>query len=272
MARRADFRIGGALALVTGAGSGIGREVSLALARHGARVLAADIDGEAAEKTAVDCGEVGPEAHGLTCDVGDGEAMAALADRVHGTWGPLDILVNNAGVGMSARMDDMSLDDWRWIRRVNLDGIVHGCLAFGPSMLERGHGHVVIMSSGLAYTPHATVPAYSATKAAVLALSHSLRADWAPRGVAVSAVCPGLVNTPIADATRYLGRLADERDAVTDLFRRARSPATVASDVVRAIREDRIMVPVGWDAHATWWIHRLLPLRVHQFIARRGTD
>jgi 2-hydroxycyclohexanecarboxyl-CoA dehydrogenase len=270
MARRDDLELSGALGLVTGAGSGIGREVSLALAGHGVRVLAVDIDGDTADKTAVECTQAGPEAHGLTCDVGDADGVAALAERVHETWGPLDVLVNNAGVGMSARLGEMSADDWQWIRRVNLDGVVHCCLAFGPAMLERGHGHVVNMSSALAYTPHATETAYVATKAAVLALSRSMRGDWGLRGVGVSAVCPGVVNTPIVDSTRFLGRQVDQRERVVKGFRRARSPEVVARDVVRAIREDRVLVPVGFDARFGWWLHRLLPLRVHQRIARWG--
>jgi 2-hydroxycyclohexanecarboxyl-CoA dehydrogenase len=270
MARRKDFTLGGALALVTGAGSGIGREVALSLAGHGVRVLAVDIAGDAAEKTAVECGEVGPEAQGLTCDVGDPDDVVRLAERVHETLGPLDILVNNAGVGMSARLADMSVDDWQWIRRVNIDGVVHGCLAFGPPMLERRHGHVVNVSSALAWVPHGTEPAYVATKAAVLALSQSMRADWGPRGVGVSAICPGVINTPIIDTSRFRGRQLDERESLTKAFRRGKSPEVVARDVVRAIREDRAVVPVGADARLGMWIHRLFPVRLQQAVARVG--
>jgi NAD(P)-dependent dehydrogenase (short-subunit alcohol dehydrogenase family) len=269
MARRKDFQVEGALSLVTGAGSGIGREVARILAGHGARVLAVDIDGDAAEKTAVLCGEIGPESHGLTCDVSDADAVGALAERVHGTWSPLDILVNNAGVGLTGRLADMTVEDWRWIRGVNLDGVVHGCMSFGPAMLDAGRGHVVNMSSGLAYTPRATEVAYCATKAAVLSLSQSLRADWRPRGVSVSAVCPGVINTPIVDSTRFVGDRAQRRDRLVKAFRRGHPPDLVAREVLRSIREDRVIVFPGVEARAGWWAHRLLPLGVHQFIARQ---
>src|SRR3546814_17707348 len=82
--------------------------------------------------------------------------MEALAERVHHDHGVLDVVVNNAGVGMSGRLADMSLDDWEWIRSINLDGVVHGCRLFGAPMAERGRGHVVNVASGLAYLTRST--------------------------------------------------------------------------------------------------------------------
>jgi 2-hydroxycyclohexanecarboxyl-CoA dehydrogenase len=233
-------------------------------------VLAVDIDGEAAEKTAAACAESGPESHGLTCDVADPEAMTALAAEVHDTWGQLDVLVNNAGVALSGRCADMTIDDWRWIRGINLDGVVHGCLAFGKPMVERGHGHIVNMASILSVWPHGVVGAYAATKAAVLGFSQSLRADWGRRGVGVSAMCPGAVNTSILQNGRALGSWAQEIDKAADSFRKSNSPELVGREVVRAIREDRGVVVVGWDAKVGWLGYRLLPQRVKQFIARQG--
>ena len=270
MPRREDFDLDGALALVTGAGSGIGREIALELARKGARVIAVDIDADTAEKTAVACAEIGVEAFGETCDVADIEAMRALADRVHDAHGPLGVLVNNAGVGMSARFTDMTIDDWHWIRGVNLDGVVHGCQVFAPAMLAEGRGHVVNLSSGLGYTPRATEPAYVTTKAAVLALSQCLRADWQASGVGVSAVCPGVIDTPILDGTRFLGGQAETEERARKTFRRGHPPELVARDVVDAIRRNRAVVAVGWEAKLGWWAHRLLPVAVQQRVARQG--
>src|SRR5438132_6249094 len=119
------------------------------------------------------------------CDVTDADAVTALAEAISAEHGAIGVLVNNAGVGLTGRMLATSLDDWRWIRSVNLDGVVHFLYAFAPAMLARGRGHVVNVSSGLGYTPRATEPAYVATKAAVLALSQSLRADWGASGVGV---------------------------------------------------------------------------------------
>lgn len=270
MAGSTRFALADAVALVTGAGSGIGRATSLALAQQGAQVLAVDLNGEAAEKTAVECAQIGPEARGMVCDVADAAAVQALAEEVHASRGPLHVLVNNAGVGMTGRLADMSLDDWRWIRSINLDGVVHGCRAFGPAMVEAGRGHIVNLSSALGYTPRATEPAYVATKAAVLALSQSLRADWEPKGVGVTAICPGIINTAIIDNTRFLGDQGDYKERITKVFRRSHKPEAVAKVIVRAIVDNRIMVPAGWEAKLGWWAHRFLPLSVQQLGARRN--
>jgi NAD(P)-dependent dehydrogenase (short-subunit alcohol dehydrogenase family) len=260
----------GALVLITGAGSGIGQATALAFASERARVLCADIDGAGAEKTAALCGEAGAEAHPFVCDVADWEAVSRLAGEVDDAHGPLDVLVNNAGVGMTGRLAEMTVDEWRWIRSINLDGVVHGCLAFGPGLLARGSGAVVNISSGLAYTTRATEPAYVTTKAAVLALSQCLRADWGPRGVSVSAVCPGVIATPIVTSTRYVGSrgAADVRARTERIFRRGHPPQLVGRAVVDAVRRDRAVVPVGWEAKLGWGLHRLLPVSLQQAAAR----
>jgi NAD(P)-dependent dehydrogenase (short-subunit alcohol dehydrogenase family) len=253
-----------ALVLVTGAGSGIGRATALAFAAEGARVVAVDLDGPAAQETAGACGA---QSVAEKVDVTDFEAMTALA----AAYGPLDVLINNAGVGMTGGFADHSIDDWRWIRGVNLDGVVHGCLAFGPAMLERRSGQVVNVSSGLGYTVRATEAAYCTTKAAVLALSQCLRAEWSPQGVGVTAICPGVINTPIVTATRYLGAQSDPgvRAGVERLFRRGHPPEAVARAVVEAVKADKAVVPVGWEARLGWALHRIAPVNVVQAMARR---
>lgn len=270
MARR-GVDIPGSLVLVTGAGSGIGRATALAFARAGGRVLAVDIDRQAAEKTAAACAELGVESVAYQADVADRVAVATLADAVHAEHGPLDILVNNAGVGMSARFLDMPLEDWDWIVSINLMGAIHMCHAFGPRMVERGRGHVVNVSSGLGYTPTGTEPGYGTTKAAVLAFSRSLRADWHGRGVGVSAICPGVINTPIISSTRFRGDQADPARVarVNDLFsKRGHPPELVAKAVLAAVRDNKSVVPVGVESRIGWYISRGAPVRFTDWMAR----
>ena len=265
--RLASGRLEGALVLITGAGRGIGRATALSFARRGGRVLAVDVDAAAAEQTAAACAGAA-----FGCDVADWEALEALAERIHADYGPLDVLVNNAGVGMTGGLADVSIDDWRWIRSINIDGVVHGCRAFGPVMVARGAGQVVNVSSGLGYTPRATEPAYVTTKAAVLALSQCLRADWSTRGVGVSVICPGVIDTPILSSSRFLGAQGapNVRARAEWLFRRGHAPEAVAEAIVDAVRRDRAVVPVGWEARLGWWGHRFTPIGLQQRVARWG--
>ena len=259
-ARRARISLHGSVALVTGAGSGIGRATSLALAGRGARVLAVDIDGDAAKSTAAEC-----DGFAYVADVADRAALIELAAAAEAEHGAVDVLVNNAGVGLSGRFLDTSLADWDWIRGVNLEGVVNGCHAFGHAMVRRGRGHVVNISSGLAYVPSATESAYVTTKAAVLALSRCLRADWSSAGVGVSAVCPGVIATPIVEHTRFRGERADPervRRLRRTFERRGHPPSRVADAVVDAIDHNRGVVPVGVEAWAGWLARGVVPTRV----------
>ena len=257
--------IPGADALVTGAGAGIGRATALALAARGARVVVTDVDGAAAERVAKEIDAAGGSATAAELDVTDADAVVAAAAS-H----PVDIVVANAGVGMSGRLTDMTLDDWRWIRAVNLDGVVHTVHAFGPAMLERRRGHAVIVSSGLGYTPTAETPAYGTTKAAVLALAQCLRADWGRSGVGVSAICPGVINTGIVDSTRYVGVDEKAKARAKKIFRRGHKPEQVAEAIVGAVERNKAVVPVGFEAWLVWGAHRYLPVRVQQVLARQG--
>jgi len=280
MAARRPVSLPGAVALVTGAGSGIGRATSHALAGQGARVLCADLNLEAAQRTADECTALassGPasSAGELGClafevDVADRDAMTELAKNVEAHVGVLDVLVNNAGVGVSGTFLDTGADDWDWILGVNLLGVIHGCQAFGPSMVERGRGHVVIVSSALGYTPRATEPAYVTSKAAALALARCLRADWAAKGVGVSAVCPGVIATPIVSSTRFLGERSAPAIAEKGkqfFAKRGHKPELVADAIVDAVRRNRPVVPVGFEAHVGWWANRVLPTRLGDRLA-----
>lgn len=256
----------GATAVVTGAGSGIGRATALALAARGAAVVALDIDATTASKTAADAGGIS-----WALDVSDRAGVQRVAAEVLEARGAPAVLVNNAGVGMSGRFLDMDAADWEWIVGINLLGAVHLSKAFGPSMLAAGRGHVVNIASGLAYTPRPTESAYVTTKAGLLALSQCLRADWHDSGVGVSCVCPGVINTNIVKTnTRYKGERADAqaRAKVERLFNRGHKPELVAEAVVRAVERNRSVVPVGFESHLGWTLRRVLPQRAADRAAR----
>jgi NAD(P)-dependent dehydrogenase (short-subunit alcohol dehydrogenase family) len=258
------------VAVVTGSGSGIGRATALALAERGHPVAVLDVNVTGADDTAAACVALGVAAKAFRCDVTDAAEVEAVAAEVEAQLGPVGILVNNAGVGMTGRFLDTSVEDWTWIRSVNLDGVINSCHAFVPKMVARRRGQVVNVSSGLAYTPRATEPAYVTTKAGVLALSQCLRADWRRHRVGVSAVCPGIINTPIAGSTRYIGEQGDEarQQRAQKLFSRGHAPELVSAAILKAVDKDKAIVPVGFEAHAGWWFHRLGSIWSQQLLAR----
>ncbi|MGA5375050.1 SDR family oxidoreductase [Streptomyces griseoincarnatus] len=263
--RYAD-RFGGRLVLVTGAGSGIGRATALAFAEAGARVVAVDRDTGAALRTAGEARARGAaDAWAETADVADEQAVEKLAERVTAAHGVVDVLVNNAGVGLGGAFLDTTTEDWKRVLDVNLWGVIHGCLYFGRRMAERGQGgHIVNVASAAAFQPSRALPAYGASKAAVLMLSESLRAELAERGIGVTAVCPGFVNTGITSTARFAGTDAAEerrrrRKAARLYGLRNYPPEKVAAAVLRAVVRDQAVVSVTPEARAAYALARWLP-------------
>ncbi|MEU7051194.1 SDR family oxidoreductase [Streptomyces eurythermus] len=259
-------RFAGQLVLITGAGSGIGRATAFAFAEAGARVIAVDRDAESAARTAELCRLVGaPEAWAEPADVSDEQAMEKLAEKVHRAYGVLDVLVNNAGIGLSGSFFTTTTDDWRSVLDVNLWGVIHGCRLFGARMAERGQGgHIVNTASAAAYQPSRLLPAYSTSKAAVLMLSECLRAELAPKGIGVTAVCPGIVNTGITATARFTG--VDEAEQRRRRQRSARlyglrnfPPEKVADAILDAVARDRPVAPVTLEAKGAHLLSRFAP-------------
>ncbi|NQE86754.1 SDR family oxidoreductase [Nocardia terpenica] len=273
-AGRARGRFDDQLVVITGGGSGIGRETALAFARHGAEIVLSDINLDAAKETAELVSAAGGVAHAYSVDVGDEAAMAEHAAAVVAAHGVPDILVNNAGIGQAGDFFETSARDFDRVLRVNLGGVINGCRTFGAAMAERGlGGHIVNLSSMAAYTPQRGFSAYSTSKSAVFMFSDCLRAELAGKGIGVHTVCPGIVHTNIVATTRFSGVSAEEearkQARYDDLYRKRHyGPDKVAAQIVRAVQNDRAVVPVTPEAHLQYHFHRFAPA-LARFVAAR---
>jgi NAD(P)-dependent dehydrogenase (short-subunit alcohol dehydrogenase family) len=260
---KADFQ--GKVAVVTGAGSGIGRSTALLLARLGAKVHVVEIDSERATGVVAEIEREGGKAQPHTVDVTDADAVATLAAAVYATDGRVDILHNNAGIGGVGPVEETPLEDWRKIVEVNLMGVVHGIHAFVPRMLNQGgSGHIINTASGLGLFAAPEMAPYVTTKHAVVGLSESLNAELSNRDVYVTALCPSGVNTRIFENSAVLARGAAADRRRQTVARRAERfgvhPDVVAPAVVDAIhRRPLIRTVPRLHIAPLWVLHRISP-------------
>ena len=190
-------RLQGRIALVTGAGAGIGQAIARCFAAEGAVVYLADVDGEAAMRAAAGITSSGGKAEAVTCDVSRGQDVTAMFRAVEQTHGRLDVLVNNAGLNVRGDFRHMSDADWVRIREVNLDGVVRVARAGFDLLKASGHASLINLSSIMASRGLRQLAGYSATKGAVLSLTKALAVEYAPFGFRVNALAPGFIETAL---------------------------------------------------------------------------
>ena len=236
MAGKVDL---GGVAVITGAGSGIGRATAVRLAALGAKVHVVDISEAAAEAVSAGIVAGGGRAVAHTVDVADADAVGALADAVFAVDGRVDVLHNNAGIGHAGPVEQTTLEDWRRIVEINLMGVVHGIAAFVPRMLEQGRpAQIVNTASGLGLMPGIELAPYCTTKHAVVGLSQSLDLELKPRGIGVTALCPGIIATAIVKESTVRGDTSGRQQRAVDLYeKRGATPEVVAGAVVKAIEQ-----------------------------------
>lgn len=191
------MKIEDAVIVITGAGSGIGLATALRFAKKHARLHLVDLKQETAEAAAAQCAKLGSRASFYAADVRDAKALADVAEQVVARDARVDVWHNNAGVAFAGRVQDMTLDDWRWVLDTNLYGVINGVHAVLPTMIKQRAGHIINTASVLGQFALPTASAYCASKSAVIAMSEVLCAELAGQGITVTAVCPGLIATRI---------------------------------------------------------------------------
>jgi len=245
--------------VITGAGSGLGRALCLAVAPLGARLVVSDRDAVTAEETTRLCRSAGAsDVRAVTCDVSRAEDVGSLAATADEAFGGADLVVNNAGIGCGGRIGELSLEDWRRVIDVNLWGVIHGCHVFVPRLRRQGSGHVlnVAAAAGLFTLPR--MGAYATAKAGVVALSETLAAELSGSGVSVSVVCPSFFRTHIVDTGVFADKAS--REAAHSLIGRVDTTADeVARACLRAIEAGDLHVVPMADARWLWRLKRLTP-------------
>ncbi|GAB2563200.1 SDR family NAD(P)-dependent oxidoreductase [Nocardia heshunensis] len=259
------FALGGkrrshhAKAVVTGAGSGIGRAFALELAARGGEVVCADIDKDRADETVRLIERHGGTAHAFFCDVSRREDIESLAGYAESVFGGVPTLViNNAGVGIGGKpVGDIGFGDWEWALGINLWGVVYGCEIFAPRLRAAGRGGIINVASAAGFAAAPGMAAYNVSKAAVVSLSETMAAELAGTGVAVTALCPTFVKTNVvADGriTSGSSRLADELMRWTGF-----SPERVARTTLDAHDRGGLYVVPQLDARVVWHLKRHFP-------------
>lgn len=256
-------------AIITGAGSGLGRAISLRLARDGWNIALCDINGGAAAESLELVRQVGGDGRVERLDVADPTQWQALSDRLRADWEHLDLLANNAGVAGAGNVGQFTLENWRWILDINLWNGIYGCHTFVDWMKENPRGaHILNTASMAAIVSAPGMAGYNVSKAGMLALSETLYSELKPFNIGVSCICPSFFPTNLLSE----GRFAETRmkDLAEREFKRSKFTAEhVAEAAVRAIASKQFYVILPAEGRFYWRLKRLFPTRLLKLIAKR---
>jgi short-subunit dehydrogenase len=260
------------VAVITGAGSGIGRALAIGLAERGLALALADKDARSVEAAGEEAKKAG--AHALSThavDVADVAAMTRFRDEALKAHGRVELLVNNAGVALQGELEELTLENMRWLMDINFWGVVHGTRLFLPSLRRQREAHIVNISSIFGIVGVAGQTAYAASKFAVRGFSEVLRHELGGTAIRVSTVHPGGVRTNIARSARMPAqldpRLRERYVARFDEIARL-TPAQAAARILRGIERDRLRIIVGTDARLLTTLQWLLPARYWMVVDR----
>ncbi len=270
----APLALAGKGIVITGAASGIGEALALALARRGARLLLADIDAAGLDRVATEVRATGADCYTQVTDTGDRQAVFALASYAESTLADVDVVVNNAGVSLVAPIEGLQSQDAYWLMNINFWGVVHGAQAFMPLLRRRPDALIVNVSSIFAMVSVPTQSIYNASKAAVRAFSDGLREELHATPVAVLCVHPGGIKTNICNRARMVdvSMVADSPEQLRETFTAmARTtPQQAAAVIIEAMERRKNRVMVGADAIVMDWMFRCFPTRASHWVSEFG--
>jgi NAD(P)-dependent dehydrogenase (short-subunit alcohol dehydrogenase family) len=255
-----------AVVVVTGGGMGLGQALCEELAHHGAMVVIADIDGDAASLVAGRLQQNGAQAHAVQVDVAHEEDVARLVESTVAEYGHLDYLFNNAGIAIGGDARDLSVEQWRRVLDVDLLGVIYGTINAYQVMVQQGHGHIVNISSLTGLIPQPGNAPYCTSKHGIVGLSLSLRFEGADLGVKVSAVCPGDMKTSIYQNMVVMNM---PREQVVSLSRRSHylmpqiSAQDAARTILRGVVRNQALIVFPTAGQLIWHLYRWFPYLIY---------
>ncbi|MEH6516079.1 MAG: SDR family NAD(P)-dependent oxidoreductase [Halioglobus sp.] len=261
----------GKRAVITGAGSGIGRALALNLNSAGCELWLSDINQSGLDETIAAMANSEVPAHTAILNVADKTAMHAYAQEIADQQGHVDVVINNAGVALGSSVADMEYDDFEWLMGINFWGVVYGTKAFLPLLSKSAAGHLINISSVLGIVAIPGHSAYNAAKFAVRGFTETLRQETAGSNIHVCCVHPGGIKTNIARNSRG-GELiisADERAREFDKFART-TAESAAAQILRAAQKRKKKLLIGADAHFISIISRLFPINYARLLPSLG--
>lgn len=253
----------GAVAIVTGGASGIGKALGEELATRGCEVILADLQLEMAEEVAATICDQGGKASAYALDVTDAEAVEMLLKDTFERCQRLDYMFNNAGIALNGKFEDFELHHWRKTIDINLMGVVYGVRAAHKYMSKQGFGHIINTASFAGVFPWPTTIAYTASKHAIVGMSTALRAELADTGVQVSVLCPGTILTPMiekgASPERWVGTYSKEKLEAFFQSASGMAPDVFSRKALDQIAKNRSIIVLPASYKTLWWINRVSP-------------
>ncbi|WP_375737823.1 SDR family oxidoreductase [Pseudomonas boanensis] len=251
--------------MITGAGSGLGREIALRWAREGWKLALSDVNEPGLAETLKLVREAGGDGFTLRCDVRDYSQLTAFAQTCEEKLGGIDVIVNNAGVASGGFFDELSLEDWDWQIAINLMGVVKGCKAFLP-MLQRSRGRIINIASMAALMQGPAMSNYNVAKAGVVALSESLLIELKEEGVGVHVVCPSFFQTNLLDSFR--GPTPTMKQQVGKLLESSPiSAADIADYIYDEVAAGRFMILPHEQGRMAWALKQKNPQALYDEMA-----
>jgi NAD(P)-dependent dehydrogenase (short-subunit alcohol dehydrogenase family) len=251
------------VAIITGAGSGIGRALAVEMAKRGARVTVADINESAAQEVAAAIGE---RAQARTLDVRSTEGFEALVEEVVEAHGRLDYLFNNAGIGVDGEVHELRPEHWDRVIDVNIRGVINGVSAGYPVMVRQRSGHIINTASMAGLLPVPLIVPYAMTKHAIVGLSRSMRVEAERYGVRVSTLCPSTIETPMLDSglpeDLPSTSMVNRRRSFLSEFNPPYPAEKVAVETLAGVAANRELIIIPASARRVYLLSRLFPSAV----------